>query len=127
MLIPAAAEVPEGGVSLSVKLGLFATTALLVAASVAFWQLQVRSSPARAPVSPMVSTARPASASAATGAITTPTTPAAAVELPPSSKPAIAPSVASSEKPEPLRRPAPANWPAPRKPVPFSAGSRYGL
>ena len=129
MLIPAAVEVPQGGVSLSVKLGLFATTTLLVAASVAFWQLQLRASPARAPLSQAMSTARQAHAPVPPAPITALATPAAAAEIPPFAKPepAIAPPATSAEKPTPPRSPAPANWPAPRKPIPFSAGSRYGL
>jgi serine/threonine-protein kinase len=129
MMIPAAVEAPSGGVSLSVKLGLFATTTLLVAASVAFWQLQVRTSPARAPVSRAVSTAVQANAPAP-APISSEAKPAAAAEAPPIAKPetSIAPPAGSAEKHQPPpRSPAPANWPAARKPVPFSAGSRYGL
>ena len=129
MMIPAAVEAPPGGVSLSVKLGLFATTTLLVAASVAFWQLQVRTSPARAPLSQAVSTAQRANAAAPSAQSPTHAPPAAADEARPiaKSEPALAPPAGSAEKPTAPRTPAPANWPAPRKPIPFSAGSRYGL
>lgn len=128
MMIPAAAEAPPAGVSLSVKLGLAATTTLLIAASVAFWQLQVRTSPARAPLSQAVSSALPAHTPTAPAPITTQAAPAIVAEAPQIAKPeaSIAPE-ASAEKPQPPPRPAPANWPAARKPIPFSAGTRYGL
>jgi serine/threonine-protein kinase len=129
MMIPAAAEATPGGVSLSVKLGLFATTALLVAASVAFWQLQVRTSPARA-LSQAVSAPLPSSSPKPPAPLTPRAAPAPVAEVAPIAKPEpwIAPPPASAQKPEPPPRPAPApNWPPPRKPVPFSAGSRYGL
>jgi len=115
------------GVSLAVKLGLAGTAALLVAASVAFWQLQIRgTTTASAPT-----TQPPASAVARTSA--------AAVVRDPIPLEAPAPATAgltgvadapAVKDPEPaLARPLPARrWSAPpARPAPVSAGSRYGL
>ena len=121
-------RVPEPGVSLSVKLGLCATAALLAVASFAFWQLQLRGAPARA-------NALSHSASATLHALAptppTPVAPSAVVaEIPPNPKPeaTAAQAAPSAEKRESPRRAAPApNWPATRKPIPFSAGTRYGF
>ena len=117
------------GVSLSVKLGLCATATLLATASVAFWQLQLRTAPPRASLSASLP-ARPAALAAE------PTTPRRTLASPgsPNSLPATS-DAAPSAKPEqpsaapaPPVRPAPArDWPASRKPIPFSAGARYGL
>jgi serine/threonine protein kinase len=126
MMIPAAAEAPRGGVSLSVKLGLFATTTLLVAASVAFWLLQVRTPPPRTPLTQAVPTVTPANGPTPPAPVAAQPTPAAVAPLA-KPEPTIAPPAASAEKPAPPRSPAPANWPGSRKPVPFSAGTRYGL
>jgi len=131
----AAAALPSArpGVSLSVKLGLGATAALLIAASVAFWQLQLRSN------------ARPSSTNRPLPAQSAPIAPARANPTPPraapaeeaprpsttepqtsAAEPSIAPPDSSAGKPQPSQRPARA-WPATRQPVPFSAGTRYGL
>jgi serine/threonine-protein kinase len=126
------------GVSLSVKLGLFATAVLLTAASVAFWQLQVRgtahpsatlsrrSMPAAAQTSvaaaalPITAPATAPITAPATAPITAPATAPSAAQAPPVSMPApTVPTAAAA----PVRR-----WPAPpRSPGPVSAGARYGL
>jgi len=129
VVIPSA-QAPHSGVSLSVKLGLCATAAVLVAASVAFWQLQLRAAPPRAAHSQSLSSALHANAPAPPAPIASQVVPAPVVETALIAEPApsIAPPAASVEKPEPPRRPAPApNWPATRKPIPFSAGTRYGF
>lgn len=124
----AVSQPPPPGVSLSVKLGLCATAAVLAVASVAFWHLQLRGEPPRPSLSH--------SASAVQAAIALP--PPTAAEAPPTlvvetwspkPEPTVVQPVASAEKHEPPRRPAPppANWPATRKPIPFSAGTRYGF
>ncbi|HET7542315.1 MAG TPA: serine/threonine-protein kinase [Polyangiaceae bacterium] len=126
----------EPGVSLSVKLGLFATATLLVAASVAFWHLQLRDAPARASFvenrvvdrapparertfehSSIPPTSGPESPSpAAAAAPSAPADPKVEKPGPPSAKPA------APVRPAPVR-----DWPASRRPIPFSAGTRYGL
>ncbi|HEY0466258.1 MAG TPA: protein kinase, partial [Polyangiaceae bacterium] len=125
-LIAAPPEAQPPGVSLSVKFGLFATASLLAAASLAFWQLQLRSS-VRQPAS-MSHQALPriARSSAANP-------PPSAVQTPPSALATEQPGVTKPEPPaasvQPPGRPAPVHeWPAPpRKPGSFSAGTRYGL
>jgi len=110
---------PPQGVSLAVKLGLFATASLLAAASVAFWHLQIRGTEQRP-----TANSRPSSS-----AITRTEMPIAPTPImPPATTTAIAeePKIAppeAQERPEPARR-----WPAaPRKPPPLNAGIRYGL
>jgi len=115
------------GVSLSVKLGLCATAILLAAASVAFWQLQLRGSAQRAD-SPSHQGLAPVVRSSA---LSTPP-PNAVQSAPPPELKAEEPPVTKPEPPAaaavPSVRPVPAPaWPAARKPAPFSAGSRYGL
>jgi serine/threonine-protein kinase len=129
MLIPAAAEAAPAGVSLSVKLGLLATITLLVGASIAFWQLQLRGSPPRALLPHSVSAAVNANLPPPRTVVTSPAVSAPGTEVLPVGKPepALAPPAGSIERPEPQRKPAPANWPARRKPAPFSPSSRYGL
>ena len=133
----AAPSTPSPGVSLSVKLGLFATLTLLIGASVAFWQLQSRSTSARASLAPQnaptleranaVSAAQPSANQAPSPAA--PQTSASATPERASAIPESANGTPESASPksEPSARPAPArNWPPPRT-VPFSAGTRYGL
>jgi serine/threonine-protein kinase len=113
-------EVPARppGVSLPIKLGLLATTTLLMVATIAFWQLQIRST-----------VQRPASISHPSSASVAPT------NVPPAPTPITQTTAATAvegvrvEKPEPRDRPEPApRWPAPsRRPAPPSAGARYGL
>lgn len=122
---------PPAGVSLGVKLGLCATALVLIAASVAFWQLQLRGPAQR----PAVLAPRPLPTLTHTSTVIAPP-PSALPPLstPPTQEPAVAqpePSAQpepTSAKPEPAVRPAPAPaWPANRKPTPFSPGTRYGL
>jgi serine/threonine-protein kinase len=116
---------PAPGVSLSVKLGLCATASVLIAASVAFWQLQIRSTAPR-PISTSQQ-AMPVAVATSVG-IAPPST--AQTALPP---PTVEPPIAKTApppiaKPEPPVRPVPTrDWPATRKPIPFSPGTRYGL
>ena len=111
------------GVSLSVKLGLLATLTVLAAASVAFWQLQVRGDEHPAATS---ASQRPVPVIALPSAV-----PAPVPTIAPSATPIAAPALsASSAAPEPALHPAPVRkWAAPpaRKPGPLSAGVRYGL
>jgi serine/threonine-protein kinase len=122
----AAARAPRTGVSLSVKLGLCATATLLVAAAIAFWQLQGQSSAPRAAA--QQTPAAPTNAGIAPPPATNRALPPPPAEAPteptqPSAKPEQA-----SAKPQPSQRPVPVrNWPATRQPIPFSAGTRYGL
>lgn len=123
-----AARVAREGVSLSVKLGLCATAVVLIAASVAFWQLQLRGSPPRA--TRASSTTPHESRPAPPEPTELPATPPDIAETTPvvGPTPTTARPAPSLEKPEPSARPAPAtNWPAPRKPIPFSPSARYGL
>ncbi|HKO52997.1 MAG TPA: protein kinase [Polyangiaceae bacterium] len=113
------------GVSLPVKLGLFATATVLAAASVAFWQLQIggQAQPPASPQGASAATVRPAVPAAEP--------PRPAVEPPmvvlPAASAASAAQAASAAKPDPSP-PAVRKWPvAPRKAGPVSAGARYGL
>ncbi|MEI9936129.1 MAG: protein kinase [Pseudomonadota bacterium] len=120
-----AVEPPK--VSLSVKLGLFATAALLTGASVAFWQLQIRD-PAHRTASTyhaaVPATVRPRQVVAPVPVAAQTTAP----PVPAAEESAEEPSVAKSVSP-PIRLPPVRNWPAPahNKPAPVSAGVRYGL
>jgi serine/threonine-protein kinase len=124
--LTAEARALHSGISLPVKLGLLTTALVLTAASIAFWQLQIRDArhanaslahPARSTVERTSQRAAPAPISVE------PATPVAP-EGPPVAK--AEPKIAT---PEPSARPAPVrNWPAPpHKPAPVSAGARYGL
>jgi eukaryotic-like serine/threonine-protein kinase len=129
--LTAEARALRSGVSLQVKLGLAATAAILAAASIAFWQLQIRGAAPKA--APM---ARPALSAPAPPARREPSVPVVA----PIDTPVVVPS-AEDTKPAPSARPAvpsagpPAvrKWPVPappappRKPPPVNAGARYGL
>jgi len=125
---PAVLPPPEApsGVSLSVKLGLCATALVLIIASVAFFQLQFRSRVQR-PVAVQHQTvpASPQPSASVTPVTTIQTAPTpTATEEPRSAQPESPPLA----KPAPTARPAPAPaWPATRKPIPFSPGTRYGL
>jgi eukaryotic-like serine/threonine-protein kinase len=117
----------EPRVSLPVKLGLVATTALLAAASVAFWQLQIRDTGKASPPTARAALSAPAPARAKEvvpavprgDAIPAPSNATADTAEPKETKPE--PSVGA---PAPVRR-----WPAPaRKPAPpVNPGARYGL
>ncbi|HYQ45296.1 MAG TPA: serine/threonine-protein kinase [Polyangiaceae bacterium] len=130
-----APRAPAPSVSVPVKLGLFATTTVLIAASVAFWHLQFRNAPAREALSLRPSTAAqrsdarvtpPPVASLDATSVSSSERPLLQPELPVSKpEPPITRPAAPTPKPEPPARPAP--WPATRKPIPFSAGMRYGL
>jgi eukaryotic-like serine/threonine-protein kinase len=128
----AAPPAPRPKVSLAVKLGLCATVTVLAVASIAFWQLQLRSSVQQTSAIPQRASAPSARASQGVAPARTAdqTIPARVSEEPAILKPA--PPIENSESPnaspEPSARPAPVRgWPAYRKPIPFSAGTRYGL
>ena len=136
-LIAAPVTAPDvaPGVPLSIKLGLCATATLLIAASVAFWHLQLREAPARPAHVARAAAGPPALTSVRAKELGAPPR----AESPDSAQPdtAAAPSAkpgAKLEKPEPSAKPAPSvrpppvrDWPATRRPIPFSAGTRYGL
>jgi len=119
--LTAEARAEEPRVSLPVKLGLVATTVLLAAASVAFWQLQIRGAeqPAKASSRPALSASVRASNVVAPAPIINPIPAPTSDQEPKDAKPE--PSVSA---PPVVRR-----WPAPvAKPAaPVSAGARYGL
>jgi serine/threonine-protein kinase len=125
-LIDAPREARPAGVSLAVKLGLVATASLLITASLAFWQLQLRSSVRQAASMSQQSVPRIVRSSAVTP-------PPDAVQAPPPATATAEPPVTKPEAParlQPPGRPAPArDWPPPanRKPAFVNAGTRYGL
>ena len=129
----AAPRTPKPGVSLSIKLGLFATITLLVGASIAFWQLQARSTQPRAALVQQPAATLPSSnETLAPRSLASQSLPPSAAKAEQVEKPEPGagekPESSASEKPEPSARPAPArNWPPARPAAPFSAGTRYGL
>ncbi len=120
--LTAEARALQPGVSLQVKLGLFATAALLAAASVAFWQLQIRDK-----VQPTAPISRPASPAVVRTSVLSAPVPSTVQTTPPAALKEAAEEPAA--KPLTRVRPEPAhNAPAPaRKPAPVSASARYGL
>jgi eukaryotic-like serine/threonine-protein kinase len=128
------ARAREPGVSLPVKLGLVATAILLAAASVAFWQLQIRDSEHSTRASARTASSTPLRASSnvvvAPVQVIDPSPPPSAA---PASDPASREQAPKDAQVEPnLGVPPARKWPAPppapaRKPAPVSAGARYGL
>ena len=118
------------GVTLPVKLGLFTTALVLTAASIAFWQLQIRGTQAATtPRSARPAVVRTSEVVAAIPPAPQPAVPVAPVApVAPEGRPVAEPE-RPVEKAEPSARPAPVrSWPAPlKKAEPVNAGARYGL
>jgi len=117
------ARAPQTGVSLPVKLGLFATALVLAAASIAFWQLQIRDT-----LRPTASTPRSSrSAVARSSEQLSSAPPAVQPAAPLSAEGSVATPKPPAIEAEPSARPAPGRkWPAAR-PAPTGAAARYGL
>jgi len=121
---------PAAPPSLSLKLGIFATFAVLMTASVAFWKLQIApglhpASPASHPSAAVLM--RPsAPAVAQPRMVVTPVPFPERDSLPaPSEEP---PTISSAAKAAPARAAIVRQWPLPaRKPAPVNPGVRYGL